>query len=301
MGGPEPPVEQADVKPANVVTPGSEARLEPLVMRFVPEKAAQGGLVRAWAQWSEDGAASTGTPVAPPGPTLRLKAFNSEWPAYSSEHTISAFLAVPVSAKPGPHEVILLDPSGDVLARGSIVVERTPFSESRITVTKETESLTQDSARIASDREKVRLARSSSPPNRLWTEPFIVPVKARVTTDFGHARFVNGVESGRHYGVDFGAAAGTPVLASNAGVVVLAEYLQLSGWTVIIDHGQNLFTSYLHLSSTSVRPKDVVRRGDVIGKVGSTGFSTGPHLHWSATVGSSPFNPLQLLISELFQ
>lgn len=80
---------------------------------------------------------------------------------------------------------------------------------------------------------------------------------------------------------------------------MLVDNLVVTGKTIIIDHGFNLFTSYGHLSKTSVDVGDEVAKGQVIGEVGSTGFSTGPHLHFTATVGSTPTNPFPLFNREL--
>ena len=78
------------------------------------------------------------------------------------------------------------------------------------------------------------------------------------------------------------------------GRVVLAEELYFSGGTVILDHGAGLFTSYFHLSRIDVRPGDRVETGAALGAVGATGRVTGPHLHWSARLGSARINPLAL-------
>lgn len=175
-------------------------------------------------------------------------------------------------------------------------VEAVKFPSSRISVTKETEDLAQDQARIAKDQEMVRAARSSTHHMAYWKDGFCLPVEAPQSTPFGYIRYVNGREWGRHWGMDFSAGAGTPVRAANAGKVVLAARLHLSGNTVIIDHGLNLFTSYLHMQDIKVKVGDLVEKGTVIGLVGSTGFSTGPHLHWSATCGREPFDPSALLL-----
>ncbi|MEW5934160.1 MAG: M23 family metallopeptidase, partial [Bacillota bacterium] len=95
-------------------------------------------------------------------------------------------------------------------------------------------------------------------------------------------------------GVDLVAPAGTPVVATNAGRVVFTDRLHAAGLTVIVDHGLSLFSSYCHLSRIAVRTGDTVRKGQVVGWVGNTGFSTGPHLHWSVTVGLNSVDPSSL-------
>lgn len=214
--------------------------------------------------------------------------------AFVSEGSARVLVPVGVTRAPGSYKVDAV--AGDLkVIPAALTVEKKEFPSSRITVDKKTVELTQDQARVKADQEKVKAARSRTSPEPLWNQPFTLPVDAPMGTPFGFIRYVNGVEWGRHWGIDFGARDGAPVRAANAGRVVLAEALLLSGNTIIVDHGLNVFTSYLHLSRVDVKAGGTVKRGDVIGRVGSTGFSTGSHLHWSATVGASSINPLALL------
>ena len=119
----------------------------------------------------------------------------------------------------------------------------------------------------------------------LWEGAFIQPVEGRITTEFGMLRTVNGVPSDRHGGVDIAAERGTPIKAANSGKVLFAEKIALTGNTVCIEHGLGLKTWYYHM----------VKKGQTIGTVGSTGFSTGPHLHWAASVFDVYINPWTLV------
>lgn len=96
-----------------------------------------------------------------------------------------------------------------------------------------------------------------------------------------------------HTGEDFGAPPGTAVRAPAAGVVVLAEPLFVRGNAVVVDHGRGVFTGYWHLQTIRVQAGDRVQAGQVLGEVGSTGLSTGPHLHWEMRVGGVAVDPLQ--------
>jgi len=96
-------------------------------------------------------------------------------------------------------------------------------------------------------------------------------------------------------GVDLAGATGAPVIASNRGVVVIVHNFYYAGNAIHIDHGNGLTTAYMHLSETLVAVGDTVERGEVIGKVGSTGRVTGPHLHWHTKYGLLTVNPLTLL------
>lgn len=120
---------------------------------------------------------------------------------------------------------------------------------------------------------------------------FIMPVSGEITTEFGSARSINGTLSERHSGIDIAAKRGTKVKASGAGRVLYAGKLKLTGNTVLIEHGFGLKTWYYHMDSLNVKTDDRVKQGDVIGKVGSTGFSTGPHLHFGMSVNGVFINP----------
>ncbi|WP_343281823.1 M23 family metallopeptidase, partial [Ligaoa zhengdingensis] len=92
-------------------------------------------------------------------------------------------------------------------------------------------------------------------------------------------------------GIDIAAAAGTPVAAAGSGRVLFADFIQLTGNTVIIEHGFGVKSWYYHMQSLDVAEGDMVKQGDPIGKVGSTGFSTGPHLHFCMSVNNVFTNP----------
>jgi len=125
--------------------------------------------------------------------------------------------------------------------------------------------------------------------------PYIVPLSSKITSDFGKARVYNDTLKGYHSGTDFRAKIGTPIIASNDGKVVLAENRFYSGNSIIIDHGQGIYTCYYHLSAFKVKKGDMVKKAQLIGLSGDTGRITGPHLHFSARVGGVQVDPLQLI------
>ena len=124
---------------------------------------------------------------------------------------------------------------------------------------------------------------------------FIVPLDTKITSDFGKARVYNDTLKGYHSGTDFRAKVGTPIIASNDGIIILAKDRFYSGNSIIIDHGQGIYTCYYHMSQFDVKKDDEVKRGQVLGLSGSTGRVTGPHLHFSARVGGIQVDPLQLI------
>ncbi len=141
------------------------------------------------------------------------------------------------------------------------------------------------------DQQLINKARSSSPSQKLWNNDFIWPVKGEISTDFGATRYVNGKLQNRHSGLDIASPNGTAVEATNSGIVKLAHNLLITGNTIIIDHGWNVYSAYSHLSQINVNIGEQVDRGQKIGEIGSTGFSTGPHLHWTIKVYSEYVNP----------
>lgn len=116
--------------------------------------------------------------------------------------------------------------------------------------------------------------------HKLDHTPSIWPVEGRVTSEFGSRIHPITGQRDTHHGIDIAAPAGTKVVATAAGRVVLAEYYGGYGYAVIIDHGYGLKTLYGHNSRLAVKAGDVVKKGDVIAYVGSTGVSTGPHVHY---------------------
>lgn len=153
------------------------------------------------------------------------------------------------------------------------------------------ELLEEDNSRRQAERMAEVLAESA--PGLLWTEPFLLPVEGVSSSGYGDPRryFEDGPVSW-HRGADLAAASGTPIHATNDGVVVLAEELPISGQTVVIDHGGGVSSHYFHQSLLLVSAGQEVRRGDTVGEVGSTGLSTGPHLHWEMRVHGESTNPL---------
>ncbi|MEE4217970.1 MAG: M23 family metallopeptidase [Xanthomonadales bacterium] len=145
------------------------------------------------------------------------------------------------------------------------------------TVTPDPESL----ARIRKDAQLVGSARARRDDRADYVNGFIWPASGRISGVYGSQRVLNGEPRRPHFGVDIAAPTGHPVHAPAAGLVTMAEPdLYFSGGTIVLDHGQGLSSSFLHMSKVLVASGDVVRQGDVIGKIGATGRATGPHLDW---------------------
>lgn len=138
-----------------------------------------------------------------------------------------------------------------------------------------------------------------SAPQPLWSGNFRAPVAAQPTDSFGTRRTFNGTLASVHKGMDFRARMGTPVHASNSGVVVLARKLYFEGNCVAIDHGLGLYTISMHLSRIDVREGQRVTKGELLGLSGATGRVTGPHLHWAVRWENAYLDPAKLLRLDL--
>lgn len=140
-------------------------------------------------------------------------------------------------------------------------------------------------------------ARSAAEP--LWRGNFRAPVRSLPTDSFGTRRMFNGQLASIHKGADFHAAVGTPVRASNSGVVVLARPLYYEGNCVAVDHGLGLYTISMHLSRIDVHEGERVGAGQLLGLSGATGRVTGPHLHWAVRWEGAYLDPVKLLKLDL--
>ena len=132
-----------------------------------------------------------------------------------------------------------------------------------------------------------------------WSGNFVAPAQAKPTNSFGASRLLNEELTSTHRGTDFPLKEGEPVVASNSGTVVLAKELFYEGNCVIVDHGQHLFTIYMHLSKIQVKVGDKLRKGERLGLSGQTGRVTGPHLHMGVRWNGSYVDPTKLLALTL--
>ena len=147
--------------------------------------------------------------------------------------------------------------------------------------------------RIKKDIKNVKAARAViSDFDDVLKNGFVWPVWGRISGIYGAQRILNGKPRQPHYGIDIAAPSGVAVRAAGAGRVTMAMDLYFTGGTVIIDHGFGLNSTYSHLKDMYVRPGDRVTRGGVIGSVGSTGRSTGPHLDWRINWRNKRLDPL---------
>jgi murein DD-endopeptidase MepM/ murein hydrolase activator NlpD len=131
-------------------------------------------------------------------------------------------------------------------------------------------------------------------PKKMWEGSFLWPAAGIVSSEFGARRkYGTRAPTGSHSGVDLANSTGTPVNASAPGRVVLSERMESLGNVVMLDHGQGIYTYYLHMLSASARVGQTVNRGERIGLMGQEGIATGPHVHWSLTVAGVRVDPME--------
>lgn len=166
------------------------------------------------------------------------------------------------------------------------------FPTQRITMRNSNSGKMSQTAALRREKQHVQSKMKNSSPTPLWSGKWVVPARGGSSSAYGRKRYVNGKWWGQHNGADIRAGAGTPVVAANTGKVVLSENLPLlRGQCIVIDHGCNVFSIYMHLSKRNVSVGETVNKGQRIGAVGATGFVTGAHLHWEVRVGWEPVDP----------
>ena len=153
--------------------------------------------------------------------------------------------------------------------------------------------------RIRLEGQQKKQARRDSAPTALFGSKFYWPLMGRITGVYGSQRYFNGEPRRPHYGIDIAAPAGSPVIAMTSGTVTLAEPdMYYEGGLVFIDHGMGLLSAYLHLSQINVKSGDKVDAQQIIGRVGSAGRSTGPHLDWRVYWRDKRLDPALLVSKE---
>ena len=178
----------------------------------------------------------------------------------------------------------------------AIDVKDKKYPEQRLTLPKSMATLSKKNLKRYYKEKKVithALAQQSS--GRFWSLPLTRPVPGSVSSAFGLTRFINDQPRAPHRGVDFRGGMGVPIKACADGVVDLVADHYFSGRSVYVDHGQGVTSVYFHMSKILVKEGQVIRKGQVLGKMGKTGRATGPHLHFGLYILGEPVNPLPFM------
>ncbi len=207
-------------------------------------------------------------------------------------------LGIDLQDEPGPHELSIDAQLGEQTRHFSyqVLVVKEKFAVEYLKLPKEKVDLDEKAtARWKAEQEQVRKALAEESAMRLWQAGFVEPVHGKRTGIFGSVRIMNGQARNPHNGEDIGAPLGAEVAATNDGVVRLTVDHIFSGRGIYLDHGLGFYSMYFHLSEVLVKEGDLVRAGQIVGKVGATGRATGPHLHWGVKLNGARVNPYALL------
>jgi murein DD-endopeptidase MepM/ murein hydrolase activator NlpD len=222
-----------------------------------------------------------------------VNARGTEYPTFSLSSDNRRYRALlPTSPLDRPGQ-IPIQVTGDGETRNlTLPLRNRSFSTQRITVAGGGSNATQ------TELDQVAAFKALVTPEKFWNGEFLRPNAARVSTEYGIRRYYNGVFAQDYYhrGVDYAGASGSAIIAPAAGRVRLigreSQGFRVHGNTVGIDHGQGVVSIFLHLSRIDVQEGDFVQVGQRIGTVGSTGASTGPHLHWGLYVHGVAVDPV---------
>lgn len=289
-------------------TDSSSAAADTTMLRIYPPQPRRGGVVFAFAE---------GQPASSPRCTWK----EAPIPCYGTNDGTVVTIPLPADEDAGVFTLSVDRPGGRLVRQ--ITVADHDFGRELIFLPESLYKRATSTREIARDARAIRGIASVESSDRKWTGRWREPVSGMRSTAYGVERYYyratdstrsisldsetktrgtfagdtsdapfKGPPSWRHAGIDLPAKRGTPVRAPAAGVVAdVGEYI-LSGRTVLIDHGQGVVSAYFHLDTALVSKGDIVRVGDRIGRVGSTGLATGPHLHFGVYVHGKDVDPI---------
>jgi len=221
--------------------------------------------------------------------------------AYFSHHRVMvlnkhqqcfAIIGIPLTITPGKHDLTIKQDKIKTTLPINIIDKQYPTKYLTIKRTKTGIPNKEFVARLKRETKEIRNT------FKYWSNTnhinlhFKLPVRGRFSSPFGARRIINKTKKTQHRGIDIAVITGTPIKAPANGKIINEGNYLLLGKAVFIDHGQSLITVYCHLSKILVKTNQRVKRGQIIGHVGNTGRSTGPHLHWGVSLNNTRVNPL---------
>lgn len=206
------------------------------------------------------------------------------------------FIAADLDQKPGTYNLDLIFRHSGIKKQIKIKVVSKDYGVRKLTLPNNQVNLNEkDLARATKESAIMNKLWGASIIAPLWDAPFIMPLESQIVGTFGRRSVINDQPRSPHTGVDMRGKKGTPVKASNDGLIVLTGDHFFTGNTVVIDHGAGILSMYFHLDKINVKKGDKISRGEALGTVGSTGRSTAPHLHWGVRVEEQRVDPVSLV------
>ncbi len=207
-----------------------------------------------------------------------------------------AILGIPLTAEPERYNILFrIKTKGglEIEWKETVQVKKRVFKKETLSIPPE-KSKHLTSKYLGTEGRKIRKVYKREERKQFWEGRFILPAEGRISSPFGAYRVYNrGKASWRHKGIDIANKEGTEVVAPNSGIIVLSEDMRVHGETIIISHGQGIFSIFSHLKERLVRKREEVERGQLIGLMGQTGLATGAHLHWGLCASGTVVDPLE--------
>ena len=260
--------------------------------------------LKVWPQTPQPGDVLTVTVYPGAGETIEgvgMAAFDTDSVKFYGRNggLVRGFVGFPFDRKAGKFPLaarVQVNGKEQILS-ASIAARNRDFPTQRITMSnKGTASKMHATDKLRAEKVYVQSKMKDSYGAPLWSGNWLMPVQGATSSGYGRKRYVNGKWWGQHNGSDIKAPTGRTVVAMNSGRVAMSAYLPaLRGNCIVIDHGCNVFSVYMHLSKRDLKEGDRVAKGEKIGEVGATGFVTGPHLHFEVRIGWEPVDPMKVV------
>ena len=225
------------------------------------------------------------------------------FPTDARNDQFDGYIGIPRFLTPGTYTLSVITQTQTSLPEKieiPITVQDGKFPYSHITLIGTKKTLFEKEDLLSNESKQIEKIFNTLTPKLYISESFIKPAPGKISTGFGAYRIYNQQkETQRHAGIDIVNKINCPIMASNTGKVVFAQSLQTHGNTIIIDHGWGILSIYNHLNAILVSPNQTVKVGERIGLMGSTGLSTGTHVHWGISVQGTRVDPSPWITSTV--